>query len=129
MTELQPSISDAEWQVMNVLWEADAPAGSAEVVAALVGPNGWSPKTVQTLLGRLVAKGHVVTEDLGGRYLYRPALARDSAVRAESRTFLDRVFAGDASSLLLHFADTAELTPEEVEGLRRALDRRIGGGR
>ena len=125
MPRSRSPISDAEWQVISVVWEAGEPVGSADVVAALAESTGWSPKTVQTLLGRLVKKGHLATEDLGGRYLYRPLLPRDAAVRAESRSFLDRVFAGDASSLLLHFASSAELTAEEVEELRRALARRM----
>lgn len=116
-------ISDAEWQVMQVLWER-APRSSAEVSAALAASTGWHPKTVQTLLGRLVKKNAVVYEAEGGRYLYRPAVSRRAAVRAEGRSFLDRVFGGDARELLLHFAGEAELTPEEAAELRRLLEER-----
>lgn len=125
MTRSRPTISDAEWQVMSVVWDAGGPTGSAEVVAALAEPTGWSPKTVQTLLGRLVKKGHLATEDVGGRYLYHPLLAREAAVREEGRSFLDRVFDGDAGALLLHFARSAELTEDEVAALRRALAQRL----
>jgi BlaI family transcriptional regulator, penicillinase repressor len=121
MTNAKPTISDAEWEVMNLLWER-APLASAEVAAALHEPTGWHPKTVRTLLGRLVKKGYVAFDDEGGRYLYRPAVARRECVRREGRSFLDRVFAGDAGSLLLHFAEEVELTPEEIDELRRVLD-------
>jgi len=129
MPDSRPPISDAEWQVMQVVWDAGGPVGSAEVVAALAGSTAWSPKTVQTLLGRLVKKGHLATEDVGGRYLYRPRLPRETTLRAEGRSFLDRVFAGDAASLLLHFARSAELTAEELAELRRELARRSGEDR
>jgi BlaI family penicillinase repressor len=114
-------VSDAEWQVMRVLWER-APRSSAEVAEALAAATGWHPKTVQTLLGRLVKKKAVAYEAEGGRYLYRPALSRRAAVRAEGRSFLERVFGGDARELLLHFAGEAELTPEEAAELRRLLE-------
>ena len=120
-------ISEAEWSVMDVLWER-SPLGSSEVVAALAAANDWSPKTVQTLLGRLVKKGYVGYEDQGGRYLYRPAVPRSKAVREESRSFVERVFGGDASSLLLHFARSAELSAADLDELRRVLDDRAGGG-
>lgn len=116
-------ISDAEWEVMRVLWQR-SPRASAEVAAALEERTGWHPKTVQTLLGRLVKKGVVDYEPEAGRYLYRPAVLRREAVRAAGRSFLDRVFAGDATELLLHFAGEAELTPETAEELRRLLDNR-----
>jgi len=119
--EAGSGISDAEWQVMRVLWER-APRSSAEVAEALAGATGWHPKTVQTLLGRLVRKGCVRYRAEGTRYLYRPALSRRAAVRAEGRSFLERVFGGDARELLLHFAGEAELTPEEAAELRRLLD-------
>lgn len=116
-------ISEAEWSVMDVLWER-SPLGSSEVVAELAPATGWSPKTVGTLLGRLVKKGYLGFEDQGGRYLYRPAVPRSEAVREESRSFVERVFGGDASSLLLHFARSAELSPEDLAELRRVLEHR-----
>lgn len=114
-------ITEAEWQVMRVLWES-APRSSAEVAEALAAETGWHPKTVQTLIGRLVKKGAVRYEDEGGRYLYKPAISRRTAVRAEGRSFLERVFGGDARELLLHFAGEAELSADEAAELRRLLE-------
>jgi BlaI family penicillinase repressor len=52
---------------------------------------------------------------------------REQAVREESHSFLERVFGGDASSLMAHFARRAELTPAEIAELRRLLDERAAG--
>src|SRR5206468_1477883 len=52
----EPRISDAEWQVMQVVWERKA-ATAAEVIAALAGRTGWQHRTIRTLLARLVDKG------------------------------------------------------------------------
>ena len=116
-----PKISDAEWEVMTVLWD-EFPRSSAAVVEALAPTTGWNPKTVKTLLTRLVKKGFVVTESEGNRYLYLPAMSRREAVGEESRSFLDRVFQGDAASLLLHFARSVDLSEEEAQKLRDLLD-------
>lgn len=118
-------ISDAEWEVMEVLW-AEAPLTSREVVERLAGVTDWSPKTIKTLLGRLVHKGALTYEEQGNRYLYSPAVARKDAIRAEGRSFVERVFGGDAALALLHFARQVDLPAEEVEELRRLLEGREG---
>jgi len=116
-----PKISEAEWAVMTLLWDA-SPRSSAAVVEELAPSTGWSPKTVKTLLTRLVKKGFVTTESQGNRYLYSPVVTRGETVRQESHSFLERVFQGDGASLLLHFARSVDLSPEEAEKLRGLLE-------
>ena len=67
----EPSITDAEWEVMNVLWDAAGPLAADEVVGRLAGRKSWSPRTVKTLLNRLIKKGPLAFEAEGKRYLYR----------------------------------------------------------
>lgn len=119
-----PPISESEWDVMNVLWSADAPLAANEVVARLSGVRDWSPRTVKTLLNRLINKGALAYEEQGKRYLYRPRVPRDQCVREETRSFLSRVFANAPGPMLLQFVAQAKLTPEEVEALKRLLDRK-----
>src|SRR3954469_21980132 len=117
-----PQVSDAEWEVMTVLWEA-SPRTAAEVVEALSGRTTWAPKTVKTLLGRLVKKGALRFKEEGNRYLYRPVFPRERYVEEASKSFLDRVFGGKATPMLVHFVENAELSDEELRELRSMLDR------
>jgi BlaI family penicillinase repressor len=119
-----PSISDSEWEVMNVLWSADQPLMAREVIEQLPRRIGWSPRTVKTLLNRLIKKQALHFERQGKRYLYRPAAKREECVRAESRSFLSRVFGGSVVPMLAHFVAHAELSPEELEDLQRLLRHR-----
>jgi BlaI family penicillinase repressor len=119
-----PAISDSEWDVMNVLWAADAPLGANDVVARLAGVRDWSPRTVKTLLNRLINKGALAYETQGKRYLYRPRVTREQCVREETRSFLSRVFANAPGPMLLQFVAQARLTPAEVEALKRLLDKK-----
>ncbi|MEM6793376.1 MAG: BlaI/MecI/CopY family transcriptional regulator [Acidobacteriota bacterium] len=115
------SISDAEREVMNVLW-ARSPLSSFHIVQALADSTDWNPKTIKTLLSRLVKKGFLAYEKEANRYLYFPTISRQEAIRRESSSFLDRVFRGDAASMLLHFVRSTELSPEEREELKALLD-------
>lgn len=115
-----PPISDAEWEVMNVLWE-QWPRTASEVVEILGTRTNWNPSTVKTLLGRLVKKGVIRFRSEGNRYLYTPAIPRERYVRTESQSFIERVF-GSEAPMILHFVREARLSREEIEELRRILD-------
>ncbi|HYM60522.1 MAG TPA: BlaI/MecI/CopY family transcriptional regulator [Thermoanaerobaculia bacterium] len=118
-----PRISDAEVEVMDVLWKS-SPLSASEIADAVCARMEWHPKTVKTLLGRLVKKGAVRYREEGNRYLYRPVFSRDRYVEAESRSFVDRVFGGRATPALVHFVETMKLSDEDLQELRSILDRR-----
>lgn len=118
-----PPISEAEWEVMKVLWEA-SPRTASEIADALSAPKQWHPKTVKTLLGRLVKKGALRYKEEGNRYLYRPVFDRESYVEQESRSFIERVFGGAAAPMLVHFVEHTELSESDLEELREILNRK-----
>ena len=118
-----PRISEAEWQVMDVLWQR-SPQTANEVVEALARRVDWEPATIKTMLNRLVKKGALRFKAEGKRYLYAPAVTRDACVRTEGRSFLDRVFGGAAGPLIAHFVEDAKLSKAEIAELRRLLDRK-----
>src|SRR5436305_1698014 len=121
-----PPISDAEWEVMNACWSAaPRPLAANEVVEALAGRRPpWNPKTVKTLLNRLVKKGALTFDTEGNRYLYRPAVRREQCVRSETRSFVDRVFGGAVGPMLVHFVSQSKLSPAEIEQLKRLLEQK-----
>jgi BlaI family penicillinase repressor len=119
------AISEAEWQVMNVVWR-DQPVEAQAVVEELAAPNGWSAATVKTMLHRLVKKKALAFEQEGKRYLYSAMVRQSDCVRQASRSFVERVFGGAAAPALMHLVKTSKLTDAEVAELRRLLDYREG---
>ena len=91
-------ISEAEWQVMEVLW-TQHPL-TAQDVAARLQPTGWGLTTVKTLLSRLAAKGALHATEDGRRYLYAPAVDRAAIAAGESRRLVDRLFGGRPAPLV-----------------------------
>ena len=51
-----PQISEAEYEVMKIVWK-HAPINTNEITEKLLQSTSWSPKTIQTLIKRLVTKG------------------------------------------------------------------------
>lgn len=119
------AISDAEWQVMNVVWDGQ-PLTAQEVVARLAGQADWAPATVKTMLHRLVKKDVLTYELDGNRYVYRSRVKRANSVKLAGRSFLDRVFGGEPASLLAHFLRSSKLSAEEISQLRQMLDEQEG---
>src|SRR3954464_6551127 len=119
------TISDAEWQVMNVVWDSQ-PLTSQDVVAPLALQAEWAPATVKTMLHRLVKKGVLTYELDGNRYVYRSRVRRASCVKQAGRSFLERVFGGESASLLAHFLRSSKLSAEEISQLREMLDEQEG---
>jgi BlaI family transcriptional regulator, penicillinase repressor len=121
-------ISDAEWVVMNLIWSS-SPIEATEVIDQIAAGNSWSAATVKTMLHRLVRKGALATEQNGKRYVYTPAVRRDACIRQASRSFLDRVFGGNATPALIHLVKMAKLTEKDVEEIRAMLDKKTNGNK
>jgi BlaI family transcriptional regulator, penicillinase repressor len=120
-----PNISESEWTVMEALWTS-SPRSASEVAKALKKKTGWAENTVRTLLTRLVEKGALKIEDESASpKLFSPAVKREDCVKAESESFLERIFQGAAKPLLVHFARNARLSPDEVKELKKLLDQSI----
>ena len=121
-----PEISDAEWEVMEVLW-ADHPASAEQVVAALKHKKTWNPRTIKTLLNRLLKKGALEFEAVGKKYLYKARVSRETCVEAESRSFLSKIFGGKQGEMLCRFVDETPLSEEEIRELRMVLEKKTKG--
>lgn len=120
-----PALADSEWIVMEALW-AHAPQTASELTRNLRPTAGWAENTVRTLLTRLVEKRALKTgENASGTRVFSPAIKREACVRAESESFMQRVFRGASKPLLVHFAQDARLTPAEVRELKRLLDQSL----
>jgi predicted transcriptional regulator len=114
-------ISDAELDVMEVLWAADQPLTAADVAELVDAERGWSMATVKTMLSRLAAKGAITHRVDGRRFLYSPAFGRDAYVSRESRRLVDRLFAGRLSPLVAQLAEEDALDEEDIAAIEALL--------
>jgi len=114
-------ISEAETQVMQVLWERN-PRSADEVVAALASSTDWAEPTVKTLLNRLLNKGAIEAVRDGRRYLYTPVLQREAWVAEQSEGLLGRLFGGRVAPLVAHFSERGRLSDADIAELRQLLE-------
>jgi BlaI family penicillinase repressor len=119
-----PKITDTEWEVMKVIW-AGHPATAAEIIERLSAQDSsWHPKTVRTLLARLVQKKALGYEPQGRSYAYEPLVREKECVAAVSESFVARVFGGSLRPLLAHFVENQKLTEEDLRELEKLLEQK-----
>lgn len=118
-----PQISEAEYEVMKIVW-AYAPINTNEITEKLVNSTDWSPKTIQTLIKRLVNK-HALTYEKSGRlFVYTPLIQEQEYIGAESHSFLEKFFHGDITAMLSSFIQEETLSDVEISQLRSILDKK-----
>jgi len=114
-------ISEAELEIMQVLWAADAPLTVSDVTERVDPVRAWSQSTVKTMLSRLEAKGVLRHDEHGRRYLYTPLVAQEKYARSESRRLVDRLFGGRAAPLVAQLAAGDGLSQDDIAELEALL--------
>ncbi|KPK75221.1 MAG: hypothetical protein AMJ79_12115 [Phycisphaerae bacterium SM23_30] len=116
-----PKISEAEWLVMQVLWNT-SPLTANDIVDLLSRKIPWKRETIRTLINRLVQKKALSFEKKGRQYHYYPLVTKQECVRAETRSFLKRVHGGSIEPILAAFVQEETLSAEKIARLKRILD-------
>lgn len=118
--EKLPKISEAEHQVMKVIWGKN-PITSMEIIKKLKNITDWKPYTIKTLINRLLTKKAIGFEKSGREYSYHPLIDETDYVKAESRSFVKRLFDGSLMPMLATMVENDDLTLEDVEILKKRI--------
>jgi len=115
------TINDSELPIMRVLWKQDG-ITSPEIFSHLRGNRS----TLKTLLGRLVDRGAVRTEEINQRtFRYFAVVSEAEYIAGQRKSFLQRAFDGSAEKMLLNFVREENISAED---LRRLISQITEGG-
>jgi predicted transcriptional regulator len=112
------TLTNAEHRIMEVIW-ARGSATVAQVVDDLKGKDAYS--TILTFMRILKAKGYLSTRKEGRAFVFTPKVNRETMARKAVHQVLSKFFAGSASELVLSFLREEEITPEELDELKRRI--------
>jgi BlaI family penicillinase repressor len=118
-----PRISEAEWEVMRVLWET-SPLTANDIVEVLSRRAAWQRETIRTLVNRLVQKKAIRFEKKGRQYHYYPAVMEADCIKAQTRSFLRRFRADAIEPMLAALVEEERLSAEQIARLKEILDRK-----
>ena len=109
---------------MQVVWERGVATANL-VVEDLESTMSWKPKTIHTLLRRLVQKGALAYTKKRREYHYQPRVDPEECIEVASRSFLKRFFGGRVAPFLACFLERESLSRAEIEELRRILEEKL----
>jgi BlaI family penicillinase repressor len=114
-------ITEAELYIMKVLWDK-SPLNASQIIDELKDETQWNPKTIHTLIRRLVSKGIVRVEKATPYHLYYPLITRSEYQNNETESFINKVYNGSIHSLVSNFIKEEKLSKEELDKLRALLE-------
>lgn len=120
-----PEISDAEYQVMKVIWSSGTSLNTNEVVEELEVLADWKPKTIHTLLSRLVKKGALQYERDGRVFVYTPLVEESEILAMKNASFLHRFYNGTLNSMVVNLLEQDKLSDDDIATLRCILEEKL----
>ncbi|WP_412971332.1 BlaI/MecI/CopY family transcriptional regulator [Glaciecola sp. MF2-115] len=117
---MQAEISDTEYEVISVIWDAH-PATAKDILERLNTTKEFHPKTVNTLLNRLVKKQAISYQKDGRAFKYSPLIEKENYVKRKCQHFLSKMFDGKVSPLVANFASHDILKKDDIEDLKKLI--------
>lgn len=117
-----PKISDAEWEVMKIIWNTPNIKAN-EITKLLDDKKEWKQATVKSLINRLLKKNAISFEKDGKEYSYYALVTEEECVLEESQSFLNRVFNGSVSNMVVNLVKNQNLTEDDINELRKLLEK------
>ena len=115
--EKKITVSDAELEILEVLWSAGDSLNANEIRTRLGQNKNWERTTVLTLTKRLLKK-NVISQEKREVYYYAPCIRREEYVREETKSFVDKFFKGSSRNLAAALVNSTALTEEDIKELR-----------
>jgi predicted transcriptional regulator len=116
-----PTLTEAELRLMKILWARGE--STVNEIAAALPKNALAYNSVLTTIRILEQKGYVQHRKEGRAFLYVPLIAEEEAGSSEVRLVLRRFFGDSREKLMLSLLGDSEVTPEELQRLREAIQR------
>ncbi|SCH13829.1 MULTISPECIES: BlaI/MecI/CopY family transcriptional regulator [unclassified Romboutsia] len=115
-------ISESELEVMKVLWNIKS-GTSSQIIEKLSTITDWKPKTIQTLITRLVTKGALKVDKSNKKsYIYYPNIGEDEYKNLASSSFLEKLYNGSINMMVASFIKNKKMSKDDIEELKNLLD-------
>ena len=117
MQALTVKISDAELEVMRILWREEQAVSFSDIRAELSDKTGWEKSTIATLLRRLQKKGAISIQEKEIRY-YVPNITKEDYITLKKRSLIDKLYDGSAKNFVAALCRSGELTETDIDELK-----------
>ena len=106
---------------MEIIWQ-NSHCTAMFIIKKLENSTDWKPKTIKTLIRRLVDKGVVGYEQEGREYKYYSLVDESECKKNEGISFLKRVYGGSLKAMMLNFLESDDVSQNDIDDLRKYLN-------
>ena len=115
------TISNAEWDIMRVVWAQERVTSSA--ILTILNPKlQWTSSTIKTLLKRLVDKGYLATEKVGKGFVYSALISEQEAIYHQVDELFDKFCPTKHLDIIRHVITRTDMTLDDIEQLQELLE-------
>ncbi len=122
MNKIVKKLGEAELEIMQVIWEANAPVTSSFILKELQERRKWRLSTLMTSLSRLVDKGFISCDRATGNNLYSSIISENDFKAKESKSFLEKLYHNSIQNMVAALYSNKAISDSDVNELRKYLD-------
>jgi len=111
-------ISDAEYEIMKIIWAEGREITAAEIIEKLGEENSWKHTTVLTLARRLVDKNVLKVRKKKRLNYYSPAISKDEYKSYQADGFIEDMYNGSVKSLIASLYNNKKIDEEDIKELK-----------
>lgn len=115
-------LGEAELEIMQVIWKADAPITSSFILKELQERRKWQLSTLMTSLSRLVDKGFISCDRTTGNNLYSSIISENDFKAKESKSFLEKLYNNSIQNMVATLYSNKAINDSNMNELRKFLD-------
>lgn len=117
MNSISYKISDAELEVMGILWREKRAVSFTEIRTELSSKMDWEKSTIATLLRRLQKKGAVSVQEKEVHY-YTPNISKEEYIKHREQNLINKLYQGSTKKFIAAFCQSGELTEADIDELK-----------
>ena len=122
MNKIVKKLGEAELEIMQVIWKADAPVTSSFILKELQERRKWQLSTLMTSLSRLVDKGFISCDRATGNNLYSSIISENDFKEKESKSFLEKLYNNSIQNMVATLYSNKAINESDMNELRKFLD-------
>lgn len=115
-------LSDAEFEIMKILWKHDAPLTSNQILQELEDKRKWKLASLMTVLARMAEKEAVICDRSTRTNYYSARVSEEQYKLTESESFLEKLYDRSAKDLIACLYHGRKISKENIRELREYLD-------
>ena len=112
-------ISEAEMEIMKIIWKENKQITTADILEKLPKENSWKTTTVMTLVTRLIEKGILDVTKIGKLNHYSPKVTEEEYKADQTDVFLDDMHNGSVKSFIATLYNSRKISKQDISDLKK----------